>query len=82
MWHGEDSPPGAVAAPDNQGSLEVCTRNALGKAIANAYMTKKVVDKVEIDIHQNTITSVLVNVHKVIRFVFSLTQQNTLVRSF
>ena len=65
MWNGEDSPPGAIAAPDNQGILEVCTRNALGKAIANGYMTEKVVSGKQIDISQESVTIVLVNVHKV-----------------
>ena len=57
--------PEAYATPDDQGDQGVCTRNALGKAVANGFMTQEFGNGIQLDFNQDVISQILVNLHKV-----------------
>ena len=57
--------PEAYATPDDQGDQGVCTRNALGKAVANGFMTQEFGNDIQLDFNQDVISQILVNLHKV-----------------
>ena len=64
--------PEGFASPDDQGNLGVCTRFSLAKAVSNGFMDKDFVPGEELDFHQATISTLLVNEHKVrVRVVLS-----------
>ena len=58
--------PGGYASPDDQGNLGLCTRFSLAKAVSNGFMDKDFVPRQELDFHQTTISTLLVNEHKVL----------------
>ena len=58
--------PGGYASPDDQGNLGLCTRFSLAKAVSNGFMDKDFVPGQELDFHQTTISTLLVNEHKVL----------------
>ena len=62
--------PEGGAAPDDQGNLGVCTRNALAKAIGNGFIDKEFEPGKELDFDQSAISHVLVNEHKVVKILF------------
>ena len=57
--------PAGLAAVDDQRNLEICTFMSLGKCLANGFMTKKFVNGKEVDIDQQSVTTVLTNIVKV-----------------
>ena len=62
--------PGARPVVDDQGSLPLCTRFALAKAVANAFATGKVWGaQGEIDIDQCCITTAFLQETKVISLI-------------
>ena len=58
--------PEALASPDNQGNYGLCTRFAVAKAVANGFMTKAFGNVIRMDFDQNNISTLLVNMHKVV----------------
>ena len=63
------SPPGSpegYATPDDQGTLALCTRYALAKAVANGFIDKNFVKDLELDFDQNALSLILVNEFQVI----------------
>ena len=57
--------PGGLAAPDDQGNMPFCSRNALGKAAANGFMEGKFDPPRQLDFDQSNIVHVIVNSDKV-----------------
>ena len=54
-------PPGGLAAPDDQGNLALCSRFALGKAVANGFMVKKFPPNQKLNFDQSHIATAIVN---------------------
>ena len=65
MATGSTAPEG-LAAPDHQGNFGFCTRFAVAKAVANGFMTKAFGNVIRMDFDQNNISTLLVNMHKVV----------------
>ena len=63
-FESQEIAPGGFGVPDDQGTLDVCTRFALSKAIAEGFMKKITVRGKQIDIDQDVITNVLLNEFK------------------
>ena len=60
----ENSGPGGLPVPDNQGKLKTCTRFAVAKAVIAGFMMKIFVPNEEVDVDQEAVVTALLNEHK------------------
>ena len=60
----ENSGPGGLPVPDNQGKLKTCTRFAVAKAVIAGFMMKIFIPNEEVDVDQEAVVTALLNEHK------------------